>query len=158
MNTTAPSDIPTGIPPAPAEAQSRQTRSRFLLSVGAALVLGATGTWIAYSRDAVARNEARAIAGEYPVIRLQTGHFEVDEFGRVAVDGLLPTPPLTVASTHLIPLGKYQAAIVANDGQAEHVKKTELVIAAQDVAGAWHPETAPQVLARLKTPRAGSPL
>ena len=129
-------------------------RGRAALVAGALLVVGSTFWWIAYSGEAVKVHEARVIAGDFPAVRLETGKkLEVDEFGRVAVNGLLTTPPLSVGSQRLIPRGTYQAALVANDGVPAHVKKTELVIAVQDAAGRWYPDTAPQVIARLRGPR-----
>jgi hypothetical protein len=147
----------TNTPPDP-HATARW-RGRAWLTAGFLVLFGSTTWWLSYSAEAVKAHEARVIAGDFPAIRLEAGKkVEVDEHGRVAVGGYLQDPPLSVGSTRLIPRGTYKAMIVANDGVPAHVKKTELVIAAQDEAGAWHPATAPQVLARLKTPHPGSPL
>lgn len=155
MSTTLPPD--TLAPDSPAFAAGRR-RTRAWIVAGALVLLGSTGWWIAYSAEAVKAHEARVIAGDFPSVRLEAGKvLEVDEFGRVAVNGLITDPPLNVGSTHLIPRGKYQAALIANDGVAAHLKKTELVIAVQDEAGAWHPATATQVLERLNGQRPQEP-
>ncbi len=142
---------------APADAAGRR-RARAWIVAGALVLLGSTGWWLVYSAEAVKAHEARVIAGDFPSVRLETGkQLEVDEFGRVAVDGFLTTPPLSVGSTRLIPRGKFKAALIANDGVPAHMKKTELVIAVQDGTGAWHPATAPQVIARLNGQRTQEP-
>lgn len=153
MSTMSPPDAPTALPPADL---AQRRRGRAWLVAGALVIAGSTGWWLAYSAEAVKAHEARVIAGDFPAVRLETGKaLEVDEHGRVSVGGFLTTPPLSVGSTRLIPRGKYKAALIANDGVPEHLKKTELVIAAQDEAGAWHPATAPQVIARLNGGRGG---
>lgn len=154
MSTTLPPETTLSAPP---DAAGRR-RTRAWLVAAALVVLGSTGWWIAYSGDAVKRHEARVIAGDFPSLRLETGKtLEVDEFGRVAVGGFLMDPPLSVGSQRLIPVGTYQAALIANDGVPAHVKKTELVIAVQDASGVWHPSTAPEVIARMRGPRTQVP-
>lgn len=141
----------------PSDAVVRR-RARAWIVAGALVLLGSTGWWIVYSAEAVKAHEARVIAGDFPSVRLESGKvLEVDEFGRVAVGGFLTDPPLSVGSTRLIPRGRYTAALIANDGVPAHMKKTELVIAVQDEAGAWHPSTAPQVIARLNGQRTQEP-
>lgn len=151
MATTLP---PQGSP----ELAAGQRRTRSILVTAFLVMAGSTAWWLAYSADAVAKHEQRVIAGDFAVLRVQQGDLEVDDHGRVVVGGFLPNPPITVASTRLVPRGKYAAIIVANDGVAAHAMKTELVIGARDAQGAWHPASAALVLDRMKAPRAGNPI
>jgi hypothetical protein len=145
-------------PQATLDVQAHQRRTRGILVTAFLVMAGSVAWWLTYSAHAVALLEQRVIAGDFPVLRVQEGQLEVDDHGRVVVGGFLPNPPITVASTRLVPRGKYTAVIVANDGVDAHKKKTELVIGAKDALGAWHPASAAMVLDRMKAPRAGSPL
>ena len=145
-------------PQAILDVPAHQRRTRRILVMTFLVMAGSVAGWIAYSADAIGKLEQRVIAGDFPILRVQQGDLEVDEHGRVVVGGFLPNPPITVASTRLVPRGHYTSVIIANDGVPEHQKKTELVIGAQDAKGAWHPATAALVLERMKAPREGSPL
>lgn len=155
MATTLPPQTGPALDPVAHAAGLRRTR--MALVAGFLVMFGSIVWFLTYSADAVAKHEARVVAGDFPVLREATGAMEVDEHGRVVVGGFLQNPPLTVASTRLVPPGKYKRAIVANDGVEAHRKKTELVIGAQDEKGAWHPASAAAVLARMNAPRERSP-
>ncbi|MEB3224156.1 MAG: hypothetical protein VKS61_18940 [Candidatus Sericytochromatia bacterium] len=125
-------------------------RTRLLIVAGAAVVVGSAVGWQQYSRQAVLAHESRVIAGDFPALRLEQGAMAVDEFGRVAVNGLLREPPLSVGSQRLTPPGRYVEVVIANDGVAAHVRKTELVIGARDASGTWRPESAEAIAERLR--------
>ncbi|MEB3196292.1 MAG: hypothetical protein VKP62_03725 [Candidatus Sericytochromatia bacterium] len=135
----------------PADA-AKQVRNRWLLAIGATLLLATTFWWQAYSRAALRQHEARMVAADFPALRLQQTSAQVDEFGRVSVNGLLTEPPLAVGSLRLIPQGTYTALLIANDGNPAHIKKVELVIGARDANRRWYPPTAEAVAKRLQAP------
>jgi hypothetical protein len=97
------------------------------------------------------------IAGDFADLQLVTEQGQIEDGGKVLPDQLsvAQTHPRYVASTRLIPVGRYQALLIAHDGNAEHLEKAEMVIAMQDPQGAWHPASASEVLARLKPARVG---
>ena len=109
-----------------------------------------TGWWQWYSRNALSLHEARVVAGDFPAIRVEQVTAQVDEYGRVAVNGYLTDPPLAVGSLRLIPQGSYQTILVAHDGIPAHRKKAELVIGARDQQLRWHPASAGRIANRLK--------
>jgi hypothetical protein len=127
-------------------------RARLLIVViGVAMTAGVGGFW-AYSMQATQQHEQRVIAGDFPDLQVVTEKGQIEDGGKVLPDALSPSQehPRYVASTRLIPSGRYQALLLAHDGNAEHLEKAEMVIAMRDEQGQWHPETAPQVLARMK--------
>lgn len=129
----------------------RQQRFRILFIVSTAIALTCVFGYLTVAAQGVSQLERRIVEGEFENVRLETGKFAVASDGRV----LGVREDRYVASLKLVPPGEYQATIVANDGNPAHIAKGEMVIAAQDVKGQWHPETAPQVLDRLRTPRPG---
>lgn len=127
----------------------KRNRTRRLLALGGVILLASTFWWQWYSRDALSHHEARVIAGDFPAIRIETVKAQVDEFGRVAVNGYLTDPPLAVGSLRLTPQGTYSAILVAHDGNPAHRSKTELVIGARDAHGQWFPSSASSIAERL---------
>jgi hypothetical protein len=123
---------------------------------GAVVLIGGFGGFWAYSAQAIHSHEQRVIAGDFPSVHLQTGSATVDGDGKVAGDVAKQDPQMYVASLNLIPPGQYQAVIVADDSVASRREKAEIVIAGQDPKGQWHPASAPQILARLKTTQPGT--
>jgi hypothetical protein len=121
-----------------------------LIALGAVAVIALAIGLQRFSRGAVVAVETKVLAADFPEMRLEEGPVEVDEFGRVAINGLLREPPLSVGSQRLTPPGRYLGVIIANDGVAAHVRKTELVIGARDASGAWHPPSAGAVAERLR--------
>jgi hypothetical protein len=130
----------------------RQQRFRILLVVSTAIALTCVFGYLTFAAQGVSQLERRIVAGEFENVRLETGSFNVATDGRV----LGVREDRYVASLKLVPPGEYQATLVANDGNAAHIAKGEMVIAAQDTKGRWHPESAPQVLERLRSPRPGT--
>lgn len=155
------SAMTTTLPPEAASDADRAKRMRgrtWLVTAALMLTLIAFA-WIFYSRDVVAQHEARVVSGDFASLRIEAGDMVVDGYGRVTVGGFLSNPPLTVASMRLIPRGHYTSMIVGNDGDTATHKTTDLVIGAKDDKGAWHPATALEILARMKTPQQpGGPL
>lgn len=139
-------------PPAPPSPRTAQHRARLWLVLGGIAVLTFAYWLETMSRGAVTAMETQALAGDFPAIRREVAPASVDEFGRVAVRGLLREPPLSVASQRLTPPGKYVEILIANDGVPTHVKKTELVIGARDASGTWHPASAGEIAARTSPP------
>ena len=130
----------------------RRTRFRIILTVSTVISLACVLGYLTYAAKGVHELEQRIVSGDFPNVRLEKGHFNIATDGRV----LGVREDRYVASLKLVPPGEYQATLVANDGNPAHVAKGEMVIAAQDTKGQWHPETAPQVLERLRSPRPGT--
>ena len=128
---------------------TKQQRSRLgLAAMGLAVAFG--GYYFAnFSRSAILGMEARAIAGDFPAVHVETGPAEVDGNGRMENHQAEPGILRYVATMGLVPPGKYVAVIIATDGNEDHRKKSELVIAARDAAGTWHPASATKIVERL---------
>ena len=131
--------------------ETRRTRFRIILTVSGVISLSCVLGYFTYAANSVRQMEQRITAGDFAHVRLETGDFNVASDGRV----LGVKEDRYVASLKLVPPGAYTATLVANDGNPAHVAKGEMVIAAQDAKGQWHPDTAPQVLDRLRSPRPG---
>ena len=108
-----------------------------------------------YASAGLKQMETRIVEGDFTNVRLESIPATVQENGKVFSSQVDPEKNLTVASLKLVPPGEYKAILVANDGNPQHIEKTELVIAGQDAEGQWHPKSAPQVLERLKAPAPG---
>ncbi|MEB3330771.1 MAG: hypothetical protein VKQ33_16215 [Candidatus Sericytochromatia bacterium] len=140
----------TTSPSTPATTAQALRRTRILIVLGLAAVVAVAVGLQHLSRSAVLAVEAKVVAADFPELRLEQGVATVDEFGRVAVDGLLREPPLSVGSQRLTPPGRYVEILIANDGVAAHVRKTELVIGARDADDRWHPQSAGAVAERVR--------
>lgn len=132
--------------------EARRARFRIILTVSSVISLACVFGYLTYAAKGVADLEQRIVAGDFPNVRLEKGNFNIATDGRV----LGVREDRYVASLKLVPPGEYQATLVANDGNPAHIEKGEIVIAAQDTKGQWHPETAPQLLERLRSPRPGT--
>jgi hypothetical protein len=127
-----------------------QTMSRLALAAMAAAVAGSGYYFATFSRSTITDMESRAVAGDFPAMHVETGPAEVDDNGRVENHQAAPGILRYVATMRLVPPGKYQAVIIATDGNEKHREKSELVIAAQDPSGTWHPATAANLVEKLK--------
>ena len=139
----------------PPSAPTSNAKTRVILLLSGLVILGSMIGYGFYASAGLKQMESRIIAGDFPHVRLEAIEATVEESGKVVSPQLDESKFLTVASLKLVPPGAYKAVLVANDGNPKHIEKTELVIAGQDAAGKWHPETAPQVLERLKAPSPG---
>jgi hypothetical protein len=135
----------------PNDAKVRQTRFRIIMSISTVIAVGCVFGYLTYAAQGVSQLERRIAAGDFPNVRLETTPASVAADGKVL--GL--KGERYVASLKLVPPGDYKAILVANDGNPKHIEKGEIVIAAQDTQGKWHPETAPTLLERLRSPRPG---
>lgn len=135
----------------PPNPDTRRARFRIIMVISGVISLACVLGYFTYAANSIRQMEQRIVAGDFENVRLETGSFNVAQDGRV----LGVKEDRYVASLKLVPPGEYTATLVANDGVAAHVAKGEMVIAAQDAKGQWHPNTAPQVLDRLRSPRPG---
>jgi hypothetical protein len=129
-----------------------RSRSRLALVLFAAVTLATNVYFLVTARTAAQAMEARALAGNFPAMQLATGPTEITDDGRVYAAGAAE-PTGYVASTHLVPGGKYLAVILADDGNEAHKAKAMLVIGAQDAKAQWHPASAAAIAKRLATPK-----
>lgn len=141
----------------PVSAAKKWRARAVILTIGLA-TFGFVGGFYAYSSQVVAQHEARVIAGDFPFVQLVSGKVTIEDGGKVIPQVLSPEQKVSryVASTRLIPVGEYEAVLIAHDEDAKHLEKSEMVIGAQDATGAWHPASAAQVLERLKKAKPGS--
>jgi hypothetical protein len=82
-------------------------------------------------------------------MHVEEGEAQVDDNGRVENHQAEPGILRYVATMRLVPPGKYQAIIVAADGNEAHRKKSELVIGARDASGTWHPASAAHLVENI---------
>jgi hypothetical protein len=129
----------------------RRKRVRSLLALTIAIAVACVFGYLTWAMNGVNQMDRRIMAGDFPNVRLETMPFAVADDGKVFADGL--KGDRYVASLRIVPPGKYKAMLVANDGNAAHIEKAEMVIAAQTVDGEWHPKSAPSILERLRTPQ-----
>jgi hypothetical protein len=128
-----------------------QVRSRIALAAFGLAILAGGAFFARVSTAAVSEVETRAIAGNFPHMHIEDGLAAIDEHGRVdSLQGTEQAAFRYVASMRLVPPGKYQAVIIATDDNETHRKKSELVIAACDAKGHWHPASAAAIAARLQ--------
>ena len=141
-------------PSTPDDAKARRNRATFVVA-GVALAIAFGGLSV-YTSQLAHQHEQRVIAGDYPYVHHEVVPVEVKDSGEVVrQDRATEQYPRYVASMKFTPPGKYRAVIVAYEADSEKRRKAEMVIAAQDEKGAWHPASAPQILARLNKPTPG---
>jgi hypothetical protein len=81
-------------------------------------------------------------------VHLEPGPFVIDGNGKACKALESFKENRYVASLRLIPPGNYQSVLeTRNDGQKD---PTDMVIAGRDLSGHWHPDTAGQLLGRLR--------
>jgi hypothetical protein len=135
----------TSIGPSPARSRFR---SRLALALFAAATVTTNIYFLVTAKTAAQAMEARALAGNFSSLQLAKGPTEITDDGRVYFPGAAE-PTGYVASTHLVPGGKYSAVIMADDGNEAHKKKAMLVIGALDARGLWHPTSAANIASRI---------
>lgn len=147
------------LPPPPATddaAKARRNRATFVIA-GVALAIAFGGLSV-YTSQLAQQHEQRVLSGDYPYVHHEAMKVKVKDSGEVvALGGVTLQYPRYVASMKFTPPGDYQAVIVAYEADPEKRRKAEMVIAAQDLAGHWHPASAPKILERLNTPTPVSP-
>lgn len=135
----------------PDAAATRRQRVRIILTLTVVIAVACVFGYLTWAMNSVNQMDRRIMAGDFPNVRLETMPLAVADDGKIFADGL--KEDLYVASLRVVPPGKYTAMLVANDGNPEHIAKAEMVIAAKDEQGEWHPKTAPQILERLNAPK-----
>lgn len=147
------------LPPPPAtDDDAKVRRNRATLVIGLVALATAFGGLSVYTSQLAAQHEQRVLAGDYPFVQFEKTQARVKDSGEViALDSRTYEYPRYVASMKFVPPGDYQAVIVAYEADPEKRRKAEMVIAAQDLSGAWHPKSAPEILNRINKPTPGSP-
>ncbi len=122
---------------------SARRRARLALTLGAIAFLGSVAAYYAIESHLVAIEEHRILTVDYPNLAFERGKYAI------AADGLVsnakpqgPEPPRYAASLRLIPPGPYEAVILSQDLKAKPIERTDIVVAAEDPRGVWHPAAA----------------